>query len=180
MLSLTILVVSRNARGRYNVTTFPEIVLDGSDYRGSRPTFFIVHGFSSDGNATWLSDLKDALLEKVRQRKVPTARIKTRSSSISVGRPDSAGGSGNQVARHTYRLEGRQLVCKYAMCTTSPPPPPERHPRMQCVVPRTTPRNTHLLAGGRQRDPGGLGQGSQRRHLPASRFQHTDSRRRAR
>jgi hypothetical protein len=47
------------------VTSFPEIVLDGSDYRATRPTFFVVHGFSSDGNATWLSNLKDALLEKV-------------------------------------------------------------------------------------------------------------------
>lgn len=56
---------TRSHPERYNVTTFPDIVLDGSDYQGDRPTFFVTHGFSSDGNATWLSNLKDALLEKV-------------------------------------------------------------------------------------------------------------------
>ncbi|KAK3915023.1 Inactive pancreatic lipase-related protein 1 [Frankliniella fusca] len=64
-IDVKLYLYTRKQPGRYNVTTFPEISLEGSDYQGSLPTFFIVHGFSSDGNATWLSDLKDALLEKV-------------------------------------------------------------------------------------------------------------------
>lgn len=64
-IDVKLYLYTRNHRGRYNVSTFPEVVVDGGDYDSRRPTFFIVHGFSSDGNATWLSDLKDALLEKV-------------------------------------------------------------------------------------------------------------------
>lgn len=64
-IDVKLYLYTRNQAGRYNVTTFPEVVLDGSDFQGSRPTFFVIHGFSSDGNATWLSDLKDAILKKV-------------------------------------------------------------------------------------------------------------------
>ncbi|XP_067005271.2 inactive pancreatic lipase-related protein 1 [Anabrus simplex] len=56
---------TRNSPERFNVITRPDPSVDGSDFDGSKPTFFITHGFSSNGNSSWLSDMKDALLGKM-------------------------------------------------------------------------------------------------------------------
>ncbi|XP_046674957.1 pancreatic triacylglycerol lipase-like isoform X1 [Homalodisca vitripennis] len=47
---------------RYNITLWPDISLEGCPFRADRRTAFITHGFASNGNASWLSDLKDDYL----------------------------------------------------------------------------------------------------------------------
>ncbi|XP_050540529.1 uncharacterized protein LOC126905129 [Daktulosphaira vitifoliae] len=56
---------TRNQPGRYNVSIWPEISLEGSDFDSKRPyTVFITHGYIHNGNESWLSDLKDAYLKQ--------------------------------------------------------------------------------------------------------------------
>ena len=41
------------------------ISLEGSDYDPKRPyTAFITHGFASNGNSSWLEEMKDAYLKR--------------------------------------------------------------------------------------------------------------------
>ncbi|XP_050540541.1 LOW QUALITY PROTEIN: uncharacterized protein LOC126905138 [Daktulosphaira vitifoliae] len=65
---------TRNQPGRYNVSIWPEISLDGSDFDSKRPytvfnakrpyTVFMTHGYIHNGNESWLLDLKDAYLKQ--------------------------------------------------------------------------------------------------------------------
>jgi len=56
----------RKQNVRYNVTLWPKISIEGSDYNPDRTyTIFITHGFNSDGENQWMLDLKDAYLEQV-------------------------------------------------------------------------------------------------------------------
>ncbi|VVC38884.1 Hypothetical protein CINCED_3A008727 [Cinara cedri] len=56
---------TRKQNIRYNVTLWPKITLEGSDYNPNREyTVFITHGFNSDGENQWMSDLKDAYLKQ--------------------------------------------------------------------------------------------------------------------
>lgn len=56
----------RNKNTRYTVKLWPNILLDESDFDPNRPfTAFIIHGFNSDGDNRWMSDLKDAYLKQV-------------------------------------------------------------------------------------------------------------------
>nr|CAD7452814.1 unnamed protein product [Timema tahoe] len=50
---------------RYYVRSWPEVTMEGSDYNPDRVTVFIVHGFSSNGNVTWMDQMKNATLEKM-------------------------------------------------------------------------------------------------------------------
>ncbi|XP_065216408.1 inactive pancreatic lipase-related protein 1-like [Planococcus citri] len=49
---------------RYTVQLWKDISIEGSDFDPQRPyTAFITHGFSSNGNVSWVTDLKDAYLK---------------------------------------------------------------------------------------------------------------------
>lgn len=49
---------------RFTVKLWKDISIDGSDFNPERPyTAFITHGFSSNGNVSWVNDLKDAYLK---------------------------------------------------------------------------------------------------------------------
>ncbi|XP_063222701.1 inactive pancreatic lipase-related protein 1-like [Bacillus rossius redtenbacheri] len=48
----------------YNVTTWPHVSVDGSDYEGRRRTTWVVQGASSSWNQTWMNDMKNKLLAK--------------------------------------------------------------------------------------------------------------------
>jgi hypothetical protein len=50
---------------RYYVKTWPNIDMNYSYYDGSKETVFIIHGFLSTGNDTWLEDMKNAYLNNV-------------------------------------------------------------------------------------------------------------------
>lgn len=50
---------------RYTVTLWPSISVNGLPFHASRPTVFITHGFFSDGNVTWMDDMKDAYIMQV-------------------------------------------------------------------------------------------------------------------
>jgi len=48
------------------VTLWPKVSIEGSDFNPNRQyTVFITHGFNSDGENQWMSDLKDAYLKQV-------------------------------------------------------------------------------------------------------------------
>lgn len=49
----------------YNITLWPRISLNGLPFNADRPTVFITHGFLSNGNETWMDDLKDAYIMQV-------------------------------------------------------------------------------------------------------------------
>lgn len=56
----------RKQTKRYNVKLWPQISIEGSDFDPNREyTVFITHGFNSDGENQWMSDLKDAYLKQV-------------------------------------------------------------------------------------------------------------------
>lgn len=60
----------RKQNERYNVKLWPSISIEESDFDPDRPyTVFIIHGFNSDGENQWMSDLKDAYLKQVRHVK---------------------------------------------------------------------------------------------------------------
>lgn len=45
---------------------WPQISIEGSDFDPNREyTVFLTHGFNSDGENQWMSDLKDAYLKEV-------------------------------------------------------------------------------------------------------------------
>ncbi|XP_063222699.1 pancreatic lipase-related protein 2-like isoform X2 [Bacillus rossius redtenbacheri] len=50
---------------RYYIQTRPNVSVDGSDYNGNRVTVMITHGFASNGNSSWLEEMKDAVLNKI-------------------------------------------------------------------------------------------------------------------
>lgn len=50
---------------RYYVKTWPHIDMKHSYYNGSKETVFIIHGFMSTGNDTWMEDMKNAYLNNV-------------------------------------------------------------------------------------------------------------------
>uniref|UniRef100_A0A1B6L1L2 Lipase domain-containing protein n=1 Tax=Graphocephala atropunctata TaxID=36148 RepID=A0A1B6L1L2_9HEMI len=56
---------TRESPERYNITLWPKICLEGCPFHADRKTAFITHGFASNGNASWLSELKDAYLSAV-------------------------------------------------------------------------------------------------------------------
>lgn len=59
-------VLFRKQNVRYNVKLWPNISIEGSDFDPKREyTVFITHGFNSDGENQWMSDLKDAYLKQV-------------------------------------------------------------------------------------------------------------------
>ncbi|KAK9507690.1 hypothetical protein O3M35_007491 [Rhynocoris fuscipes] len=59
------LYTRKNPKG-FNVTLWPNISLDKSDYRARREaTLFLTHGFASNGRVDWLMDMKDAILNNV-------------------------------------------------------------------------------------------------------------------
>nr|QHB21520.1 venom lipase 2 [Platymeris rhadamanthus] len=59
-----ITLYTRKAPKGYKLTLWPKITLKGSDFKAKRPaTVFMTHGFSSNGNADWLLDMKDAYLK---------------------------------------------------------------------------------------------------------------------
>jgi len=45
----------------------PELVIPPGAVLPEKPTFFLVHGFNDFGEASWLLDLKDAILSKVKR-----------------------------------------------------------------------------------------------------------------
>lgn len=56
----------RKQTKRYNVKLWPQISIEGSDFDPNREyTVFLTHGFNSDGENQWMSDLKDAYLKEV-------------------------------------------------------------------------------------------------------------------
>lgn len=58
----------REQNTRYNVKLWPDMSIEGSDFNPNRSyTVFIIHGFNSDGENQWMSDLKDAYLKQVKQ-----------------------------------------------------------------------------------------------------------------
>ncbi|XP_054273793.1 pancreatic triacylglycerol lipase-like isoform X2 [Macrosteles quadrilineatus] len=54
---------TRESPERYNITLWPEIDLEGCNFNPCRKTAFVVHGFASNGNNSWLADLKDNYLK---------------------------------------------------------------------------------------------------------------------
>jgi hypothetical protein len=50
---------------RYYVKTWPRIDTKHSYYDGSKGTVFLIHGYMSTGNDTWLEDMKNAYLNNV-------------------------------------------------------------------------------------------------------------------
>ncbi|XP_069679655.1 inactive pancreatic lipase-related protein 1-like isoform X2 [Periplaneta americana] len=50
---------------RYYVKTWPNIEMNNSRYDGSKTTVFIIHGFMSTGNDSWVEDMKNAYLNNV-------------------------------------------------------------------------------------------------------------------
>lgn len=61
----------RNAPSGHNITLWPEISLEGSDFKPRRiATLFLTHGFASNGRADWLLEMKDAYLEKVSKNRI--------------------------------------------------------------------------------------------------------------
>lgn len=50
---------------RYYVKTWPNIDMKHSHYNGRKQTAFLVHGFMSTGNDTWVEDMKNAYLNNV-------------------------------------------------------------------------------------------------------------------
>lgn len=50
---------------RYYVKTWPDINMKHSSYDGSKGTVFLIHGFMSTGNDTWMEDMKNAYLNNV-------------------------------------------------------------------------------------------------------------------
>lgn len=55
---------SKKPKERYTVTLWKTISLQGSDFDSKRPhTVFITHGFASNGNSSWLEEMKDAYLK---------------------------------------------------------------------------------------------------------------------
>ncbi|KDR21040.1 inactive pancreatic lipase-related protein 1-like isoform X2 [Zootermopsis nevadensis] len=59
------LYTRRRPTNRYYVKTWPNIDMKNSYYNGSKETVFIIHGFMSTGNDTWLNDMKNAYLNNV-------------------------------------------------------------------------------------------------------------------
>ncbi|XP_073990085.1 pancreatic lipase-related protein 2-like isoform X2 [Rhodnius prolixus] len=60
-----ITLYTRNAPSGHNITLWPEISLEGSDFKPRRiATLFLTHGFASNGRVDWLLEMKDAYLEK--------------------------------------------------------------------------------------------------------------------
>ncbi|XP_065218406.1 inactive pancreatic lipase-related protein 1-like [Planococcus citri] len=58
------LYTSKLPNERYTVKLWKNISIEGSDFDPKRPyTAFITHGFSSNGNKSWVNDLKDAYLK---------------------------------------------------------------------------------------------------------------------
>ncbi|KAK7579580.1 hypothetical protein V9T40_000209 [Parthenolecanium corni] len=58
------LYTSKFPKDRYVVTLWDNITVENSDFDPNRPyTAFVTHGFSSNGNVSWVSDLKDAYLK---------------------------------------------------------------------------------------------------------------------
>ena len=56
---------SSQPKTRYNVVLWKNISLEGSDFDPKRPyTAFITHGFASDGNVSWVEEMKDAYLKR--------------------------------------------------------------------------------------------------------------------
>lgn len=57
------LYTSKYPNERYTVQLWQNISIEGSDFNPERPyTAFITHGFSSNGNVSWVNELKDAYL----------------------------------------------------------------------------------------------------------------------
>ncbi|RZF34961.1 hypothetical protein LSTR_LSTR010053 [Laodelphax striatellus] len=49
----------------HKLSLWPEIKFNATDFDVKRPkTYFITHGFHASGNSTWMSEMKDALLNK--------------------------------------------------------------------------------------------------------------------
>lgn len=54
----------------------PTLSLAGSDFNARRQTFIVTHGFMSNGNSSWVLDLKDAILGQVRaNEKLKTGQV---------------------------------------------------------------------------------------------------------
>jgi hypothetical protein len=64
--NLLILSINRKRpTKRYYVKTWPSIDMKHSSYDGSKGTVFLIHGFMSTGNDTWMEDMKNAYLNNV-------------------------------------------------------------------------------------------------------------------
>lgn len=59
-------IFRRAAPERYTITSKIPLSLDGSTFDAAKTTFFLTHGYLNSGNETWMADLKDAILSKVR------------------------------------------------------------------------------------------------------------------
>lgn len=60
------LYCSKKPKERFTVPLWKSISVEGSDFDPNRPyTVFITHGFASNGNVSWVEELKDAYLKKV-------------------------------------------------------------------------------------------------------------------
>ena len=55
----------RRPTKRYYVKAWPDIDMKNSYYDGKKPTVFLIHGFMSTGNDTWMDDMKNAYLNNV-------------------------------------------------------------------------------------------------------------------
>jgi hypothetical protein len=67
-LTYNLLMFSPNRKRptkRYYVKTWPDIDMKHSSYDGSKGTVFLIHGFFSTGNDTWMEDMKNAYLNSV-------------------------------------------------------------------------------------------------------------------
>ncbi|XP_050443861.1 pancreatic triacylglycerol lipase-like [Adelges cooleyi] len=63
-IDVKLYLYTRKQPDRFNVKLWPNMSVEGSDFDPKRPyTAFITHGFSSDGNSSWLADLKDGYLK---------------------------------------------------------------------------------------------------------------------
>ncbi|KAL1122367.1 hypothetical protein AAG570_003772, partial [Ranatra chinensis] len=63
VIEVQLYLYTRSVKERQNVVLWPNISLENTDFKASRPkTVFITHGFASNGDADWLTKMKDAYL----------------------------------------------------------------------------------------------------------------------
>jgi hypothetical protein len=55
--------------------TWPDIEMKHSSYDGSKGTVFLIHGFMSTGNDTWMEDMKNAYLNNVSDMSLSSATL---------------------------------------------------------------------------------------------------------